>query len=214
MINNQAILTKVTQEEKGRKIWLAVLIGQFLLNILLTSFMLFNFDNFKETPSFPKNISLFFAVNLMVVFFTISLIFNYALYHCAYKNHGTKLLTFTLVIMVLNIIFDIFNWFSNSTPSNAFISLRTTINCVLDVWWFILSIDLRRINKAIQLSGIYDKEYLEFVASIRNSKNLEELELKFYEIIRNHPDALSTIVEEYKVAKKALACNVVINNES
>jgi hypothetical protein len=86
----------------------------------------------------------------------ISALFFWWIYHCAYKKHGTMLLTFQLICAAIVLVF-----FSimllGSIISKNFVNPLTPVfnilhllNVCLSTWWYILSVKLRKVNKKLQ----------------------------------------------------------------
>ncbi len=67
------------------------------------------------------------------------------LYHCAYRNCGIKWLTLVLILSPLGILRAL-----NEIPSHNFSTICfDTIQIALYIWWYILSLRLRKLNKKI-----------------------------------------------------------------
>lgn len=81
------------------------------------------------------------------------------LWHCAYRNHGTKLLSFYLVSLPLVLMISIVAPLADSsdagttnTSDSCDAYTITTFLVALSVffWWLVLSLKMKNVNKAIQ----------------------------------------------------------------
>lgn len=81
-----------------------------------------------------------------------SLITMWVMWHCAYKKHGTKLLTFWLMILPLFGIKGMGTIFPEVVNKNYPISMLCImpLDIGLCIWCFLLSLNVWKINKAVR----------------------------------------------------------------
>ena len=189
------------KNEKNRKTWLFLLIGAciFLLikNYLLTAYPAIFGQASEPQTSAVVSIALLKSLPVLCVD-------SYILYYCAYKKPGTKLLTFGLIFIALSWICSIYNLLNGSINHffNAYTTVLFGIDLALNIWWFILSLDLRRMNKAMQALHI-SEDNCRALALVREAQNQEDLEQKFFDAIRLSSSNFSTVLsQEYEAMKK------------
>ncbi len=128
-----------------RKQWLTVLIASGVLNLCYFA---------SQTPGnpaysqFPEWVSyLILAINGLSL-----LLFSYIFYRCIYRKPGTKLLMFILITAPIAMFAAILGYISGKVPlpSNTWLWAHTLVSNVLGVWWYILNLKMRRINKKLQ----------------------------------------------------------------
>lgn len=118
------------------------------------------------------------------------------LYHCAYKNHGTGLLAF---IMIISYPYWIFRVLSNASgsedPVEWIVFLLAT--CIFGLFYF-FGLRIRKINKKIQSFAFLSSDHFqEAVASIRSAQNLDDLTFKFHEAFRECPGSFANVLSPY-----------------
>jgi hypothetical protein len=122
-------------EEKTRKHW------------LVASFCFLFFYPVASTALvaiiFSKTLTMLLAWTAV-----IGLLQLWLIWHCAYKKHGTKLLTFWLFTAPLAQLGSVVIAFkidcSAITIGNSIVQIGVFL------WWYLLSLKLRKFNKAIQ----------------------------------------------------------------
>src|SRR5258708_23597106 len=132
--------------------------------------------------------------------FVVSLSSMYILYRCAYKKHGTCLLTINLIFQpfyFIKIVFDILH------TTDALSMSILLLDSALYIWLYVLSFQLRKINEKIQLQTVLaSEEYVKAVASIGESKNVNDLDCKFHGAIRERSGLFVKALScEYKAIK-------------
>jgi hypothetical protein len=127
-------------EEKTRKRWLFATFSYFILYPLaLCGFLAF----LSRSGSKSVAILVVFLVCGIIKIFPMLLI-----WHCAYRKYGTKLLTFWLVIWPLPMFALILGIFAKSVDVGA--RLYFLIEFAFFVWWFLVSLKMRAVNKSIK----------------------------------------------------------------
>ena len=130
-----------TPKEKSlRKQWLVLsLIAILAWPIITLGFLAYL--NSKEPV--PKE---FVGIYLAVILVTVGVF--YALYRCAYKKPGIRFLTFCLILGLLLKIQGAVSTLKQAQDSTTVVAL--IVNLAFYAWWFVLSLKLRKMNKAIQ----------------------------------------------------------------
>lgn len=70
------------------------------------------------------------------------------IWHCAYKKHGTKLLSLWMVISPLKMLASIVEYLKE--PCNAWVISIVLIEISIFLWWWLLSFKMKAVNKTIQ----------------------------------------------------------------
>ena len=83
-----------------------------------------------------------------LIYVTFGILSLWLIWYCAYKNPGTRLLTFWLVMSPIKRITNIGQKLSE--PSGVLIIIALVIENGIFLWWYLLSLKLRKINKARQ----------------------------------------------------------------
>lgn len=120
-----------SEEKKFRKRW-------FKTSILLMLFLplLYLAASINTTREFFFMICFFAATE-----FSRFLVF----YHCSYKKHGNKFLTFTLFMVPIGTLKSLPTWIELS--QNFYVKPFLITHLVILVYWYVLSLKLRKINK-------------------------------------------------------------------
>ena len=125
---------------KTRQKWLISTVVYFFLYpvSVFTVFYLLSIQH-----PFPRQ-SLLASLGITIA----GLVMVWALYECAYKKHGTKLLSFCLLagqtfVLVRNIHLL-------SHPFDLWATLALVVEFSLYIWWRILSLKLKHYNKLVQ----------------------------------------------------------------
>ena len=119
------------QEKKIRKHWIIstfiIIIGFPLIGLLISIFL-------RDVSIAKESRSLIFSG--MVSFWLIS--------HCAYKKHGTKLLTWWLIIIPIQLLLGIIN---DIKQEGLIVTLLTLIiELPFYLWWIKKSLELKKVN--------------------------------------------------------------------
>ncbi len=130
-----------TPKEKSlRKQWLVFsLIAIVAWPIVTLGFLAY--VNFKTAV--PASI---YFVYISVILITAAVF--YILYKCAYKKPGIRFLTFCLIVGPLLKLQGAVGTLKQAHDNTTLLAL--IINLAFYAWWFILSLKLRKMNKAIQ----------------------------------------------------------------
>jgi hypothetical protein len=139
LIENSVYYNKI--EGKNRKYWL---FSSFCVFLFLPINWLFiaiaSSEGIKSSDLYSSlGCGIFVLIAVQV---SIQL---YAIWYCAYKKHGTKLLTCLLVLLPIS---RFAAW--SVIPREPLIIVVTLIDVVICAWWFVLSLRIRKINKKIQ----------------------------------------------------------------
>lgn len=86
---------------------------------------------------------------------TIGIIQAIFLWHCAYRNHGTKLLSFYLVagplLVMISMVSPLADDTTTASGSGDAYTITTSLIALFGFfWWFLLSLKMKNVNKAIQ----------------------------------------------------------------
>jgi hypothetical protein len=127
------------------------------------------------------------------------LIFAYIFYCCAYRKPGTRLLTFSLVVITISLLSDIV-----LALTSRFISETGALSLVCVIFWLILCYQLRRINRKLQIQRfLASEDYVRAIALLRSATTLEDLEVKFKVALCKQPRHCTAAVSGEYLAKKS-----------
>lgn len=127
-------------ENKIRKHWL-LSIASFLVFYPIALFAFLSFMSMRI--SIPENALIEPLAHALVGSFSLWLI-----WHCAYKKHGTKLLSFWMVVSPIRMLASIVGFLKESC--NAWVVAFVLIEISIFLWWWLLSFKMKAVNKAIQ----------------------------------------------------------------
>jgi hypothetical protein len=176
-----------TQDEiKVRSQWLTATFWFFIWFPLIQSVI--NFFN-------PKGHFYLFSLPVQLLWF-------WAIWRCAHEKPGTKLLTFLLVLAPLQLIALVGLLSRRSADLWAY--GESLADLALYTWWFILSLKLRRINKRLQLKKKFTAEYKAALQTLESATTLDELEIKFSELIHTWPQCEPATSKAYMDKKSEL----------
>lgn len=132
-------------EIKTRKQWLTVLIVSGVMNVCYFAFHTLGDPAYSEFPNWVKQIIL--AIN-----FTSILAFSYILYRCIYQKPGTKMILFLLIVAPIVMSVSILGYLFGKVPmpSNIWLWAHFLLSNGLGIWWYILNLKMRQINKKAQ----------------------------------------------------------------
>jgi hypothetical protein len=139
----ESIYELTLKEKKVRKDWLLISVYSVFLAFVFSLF----------SALFPQNEEAAkYGFYVLLAEGIFSLIFLWIGWHCVYKKHGTKWLTCCLILGPLSIARSIpmmINHWAEASFNMVVIGIFLFLTAIY-VWWYILSIQLRRINKKIQ----------------------------------------------------------------
>ena len=129
-----------SHEKSVRKQWLILTIIALLAWPLLT---LIFFTVLSKQEQVPGSVYwIFVSMALLTVLFV------YILYRCAYVKPGIRFLTFLLIVGPLLKIKATMD--ALKTGHDAVTLIALAVNLGLYIWWYILSLQLRKMNKRIR----------------------------------------------------------------
>lgn len=127
-------------ENRIRKHWL-LSIASFLVLYPIVLFAFFSFISIRIL--IPEDVLTELLAHAFAGLFALWLI-----WHCAYKKHGTKLLSLWMVLSPINMLVSIMESLKESC--NALVLTFVLIDISIFLWWWLLSFKLKAVNKAIQ----------------------------------------------------------------
>lgn len=127
-------------ENRIRKHWL-LSAASFLIFYPLA---LFAFLSFMSTRiSIPEGALIEPLAHALAGSFALGLI-----WHCAYKKHGTKLLSLWMVVSPIKMLASIAECLKESC--NIWVISLVLIEISIFLWWWLLSFKMKAVNKTIQ----------------------------------------------------------------
>lgn len=191
------------KEKKIRKRWLNLTIFThiFIPSIFLLLGIL--------ASSIYKSLSLVIGIPVFAILIFLSF---YILYHCAYQKLGTRYLTFCIILGSLNEIRNLGKTIVSSDlltlPTSKYLFLLEVISFAISVYWYVLSFQLRKMNKKIRLrerrSIESSEEYKNIISTIQTASSTEDLNRIISELFEKWPNYKPMISEEYEEKKEAL----------
>ena len=136
------------------------------------------------------------TIALFAFILILSSIPFWIIYHCAYRKPGTKWLMFYLITVPIQ--------FVSSLPSlrdDPRAWLGIVICLPICIWWYVLSLKLRKINK-LQQPRKQDPQYLKAVHALKSAKTMEELEWQFSHLMKEWPQFETFSSKEYSLRKR------------
>jgi hypothetical protein len=146
------------------------------------------------------------ALQLLIMLLIPSLIITlliWAFYHCAYKKHGTRFLTFCLLVSLLISARQLYKIFLMGSI-DFYELVAFLVNLPLFLWWVITSFKLRSLNKKLQMRALDCQEYLHGIELMKTAQNIEDLGTKFHALIEKWPQSEPRFSEEYNSIKAKL----------
>jgi len=126
-------------------------------------------------------------------------IFSYIFYRCAYKKPGTRLLTFSLIVLSISLAGDIIG-----AITIRFMSEAGAVSLAFLILWTFTCYQLRRINRKLQIQRfLASEDYVNAIALLRSATTLEELEAKFNAALCKQPRHCTAAVSSEYLAKKS-----------
>jgi hypothetical protein len=146
MLTSNCVINK--SENKTRKHWLFstffILVFHPLVDLAISAILPHDSLPEKDLADRP----------VQVIIGMIQAVF---LWHCAYRNHGTKLLSFYLVSLPLVFIISMLipdSGDTGATGASDFCHAYTIVSGLLALtvffWWLVLSLKMKNVNKAMQ----------------------------------------------------------------
>lgn len=130
-------LMMTPKQRKLRREWLTLVSLKFAA--IPVFFIAFNFVMWQRDISIGSLIGALIGTGL----------FFYTFYFCAYKNPGIRVLTYSMVIGVINTHTEIRNFFDYDYTALGIGILVAYLS--FEVWWFISSLKIRKLNREIKL---------------------------------------------------------------
>lgn len=135
------------EEKSLRKQWLIITVMAFLAWPLFKlglagSWMIK--DLIKDHQILSLGIFISFALIIVLLF--------YVLYRCAYVKPGIRYLTFLLIIIPVQLMFNIMDIIR--IGDNGVILASLLVDFGLNAWWYLLSWKLRKVNKSSLLKTV------------------------------------------------------------
>lgn len=128
-------------EEKDRKHWLFLTYCYFvILPIFLSVFFAIQSQFFQISKDVPYKFLEYAGSGLIQL---------WMIWYCAYRKHGTKLLTLWMMFGSMRTLLSTLKLLDGSS-NNPWIVGATFLDILIYVWWHILSLRMRKINKRIQ----------------------------------------------------------------
>jgi hypothetical protein len=130
---------------KIRKQWLALTVFLPLLGLV------YNGYHFSHDPLMDLLPVWYKYVLISSIVFS-PLLFNYALYKCAYKKPGTKLLSILAVLTPVSLAGSIWAYVSGAVPmpNNPLLWSYIWVSHGLGIYWWVLNWKMRSINKRLK----------------------------------------------------------------
>lgn len=202
-----------------RRLWLLLLFFPLLSTAL--SWQVYNIILQEDSPAAMAMRMVFSQPWLLVLLIIFRMIPTCALYYCSYKKRGTALLSFFIWIFPITMVSTYYQGISMYFPSTeieasllndtvfakfAFASLIfCSIDLVLNLCWYILSIYMRRFNRELQFDKVSNNEkYLDAFATLQNLKNMKELKRNYLLAKQKYPEVRHVFKLEFKEQKNLL----------
>ncbi|MDE3046396.1 MAG: hypothetical protein KGJ02_07115 [Verrucomicrobiota bacterium] len=143
-------------EQTIRKVWVWSLGLNYLYELIIV--FLFLLGVIKVNVCYDLDLNLKFNVFYLLLFYGV--LIPCLLYYFSYKKYGTKLLTWSLWLFWIEIFWQvsgISKFVAQNSPSYPTVTLfgpqiDFLIGWGLSVYWFILNVQLRRVNRRVQES--------------------------------------------------------------
>lgn len=172
------------KEEKIRRNWLLITIFYFLVfplgSFVLSGSLLLSKDQMYEAVRYVWSGFVIFGFIFLSIFC-----------YCAYKKHGTRLLTYCVV----SIPYQLFSFFLTISMCNLFLKdvfLLLISYSIMYILWYKSNLRLIKINKKLQIWKTqnemkYYPEYLQSLENLKETLSIEDLNDLFYKTIRTWP---------------------------
>jgi hypothetical protein len=191
------------KDTKIRKRWLNLTI---FTHLLLPSIIVF-------VGIFASTIYHSFSLIIGIPIFAILVFLSfYTLLHCAYRKLGTRYLTFCIILGIINTIRDAGKTIASSDlqtlPANKYLFLLEAVAIAISIYWYVLSFQLRKMNKKIRLrekrSMEASEDYKNIISTIQTASSTEDLNRIISELFQQWPNYKPMISEAYEEKKEAL----------
>lgn len=193
---------KIDEKDKAvRKRWFQYSLFYFIgypfltfLMVIIASFFFPSNTNAWKQEILPYGL----AIIRNLIFFGIT-------YYFAYKKYGTKWLTFCLILISIEIIAFV-AWIAGIL-NISFSPLEKgslVLELPLSIGWFILTWQLRKTNRRMQLSKQFSQDSKACIDILEQTASLEDLNSKFYNLLQTQPQLEPILSDVYKNKKKLL----------
>lgn len=179
--------------KKIRKSWITVNVIQLIYSAILSLLLMFMGNAQHEKSSF--------LVIVTIIMFSIGLLGFLILQHCAYKNNGTRFLTFSLCFNCFFCACGIIG-----LPKHiVMLDIVNIVSTILGMFWCYYSFQLRKLNKKEQLDLVFaSPTYSALFEEFRSATNFENLQEKYDENRIKYPEIASPLKRLYKSCKENL----------
>lgn len=194
---------------RTRKNWLLCLIL-----VMLYSFVTLGYKIISGEMELLANKANDLGISFSTIAFFIyaglifSLGFDYLLYHCAYKKHGTAFLTLFFYLVFIGVLLALAppnNVMPKEEVKGIISYIMDLISNGLSLFLLILSSKLIVINKKIQENIILSShDYIHSLSILDKALTSEDLETKFVALVRNFPQLHDYLEVLYKNKKTSL----------
>ncbi len=135
------------EENKLRRQWLIIACSYFILYPLLISLCLF-----LDSCSYSYMVGYCYSYSEYSIYIFFGLVQLGMLYHFAYKNNGTKLLSWSIYGSIGQIFRSTTtNYSALSRETKYALTVVALFDFVIVIPWIVVAIRLRRRNKAMQI---------------------------------------------------------------
>ncbi|NGX48297.1 MAG: hypothetical protein K1000chlam3_01688 [Chlamydiae bacterium] len=198
-----------------KRYWLIILLVKLTLPIIIPTWA---FSSLKSNPLLSTNKELLEEGAKILGGFSIfgtliGIICSIIIFYCAYKKPGTVLLTITLISAIWYIPYEFYSLGTLQTsklllknmnmfqfaPLLSIIQAYSFVTILIDLFWYYLCFNLRKINKNIQINQILGTPiYQTALQGMQAAINSQELETKYSEAVRNNPQISWYLKKIYK----------------
>jgi hypothetical protein len=137
------------QEKSVRKHWLVSTVVCFGLQALV-NFLIFSFVAFVFLAEGAVLSTCYYTAIAYVGICALSLTPFYLLYRCAYQKCGTGVLTFFLIFEAVLLLFSLIQVVRGESDTKI---NMIAFGSALSIWWGVLSLKLRKLNKKISIEA-------------------------------------------------------------
>lgn len=202
------------QEKKIRSSWLKVSllsVGVQCISAFINWIFPLANASYQMNPFFLL-VGPIFSLSMMIL-----------LYFFSYRNHGTKLLTAFLVWIFIGTVFiwgkllivaitgaakigniEFDGVFGLLGLDNFWRLVVFPFATGISIWWFVLSLKLRKVNKTIKKLPDPLAQFKDVLTKIRTIVNLEDLDTTFHEAVARLPQFEPALSKEYGIRKDVL----------
>lgn len=174
-----------SSEKRNRKIWLAMTLLPYALHLIF--FFYIFFTGLLTGKSCASILMLIPAIIVMCIPCWI-------IWHCAYKKHGTRLLTTQLVLTFISTFLNICLCFGNLLLGGSVENYVKATSMTL-TWWgiawgtvaWVLGFQLRKTNKKLYFHKHCTEEYLGAIEKMRFVSSEEERQELYHSLLHQWP---------------------------